>query len=72
MRHMMTGRRFRPGRPGRPVGMEYPPDRDEETHPEQGEPGAEGGDESDASDEKPAAPADDSSPLGDTDQHSNA
>lgn len=32
--------------------------------------GAEGG-ESDAADTAPAAPADDSSPLGDTDQHSS-
>jgi hypothetical protein len=34
-------------------------------------PGAEGGD-SDAKDKLPGAPADDSSPLGDTDQHSSA
>jgi hypothetical protein len=34
-------------------------------------PGAEGG-ESDATHRPPAAPADDDSPLGDTDQHSNA
>jgi hypothetical protein len=33
--------------------------------------GAEGGD-SDAADTPPGAPADDSSPLGDTDQHSSA
>jgi hypothetical protein len=37
-----------------------------------GEPGAEGGSHSDAKDKPPGAPADDSSPLGDTDQHSNA
>jgi hypothetical protein len=35
------------------------------------DPGAEGG-ESDATDKPPAAPADDDSPLGDTDQHSDA
>jgi len=35
-------------------------------------PGAEGGERSDAKDKPPAAPADDDSPLGDTDQHSNA
>jgi hypothetical protein len=34
-------------------------------------PGAEGGD-SDAARKPPAAPADDSSPAGDTDQHSDA
>ena len=34
--------------------------------------GAEGGDESPAADAHPAQPADDDSPLGDTDQHSNA
>jgi hypothetical protein len=33
--------------------------------------GAEGG-QSDAADKAPAAPADDGSPLGDTDQHSDA
>jgi hypothetical protein len=38
---------------------------------ERGTPGAEGGD-SDAADKPPAAPADDSAPLGDTDQHSDA
>ena len=35
------------------------------------EPGAEGG-ESEATDALPGAPADDDSPLGDTDQHSTA
>ena len=35
-----------------------------------GEPGAEGGSDSDAAKKLPAAPADDDSPLGDTDQHS--
>ena len=37
-----------------------------------GEPGAEGGSHSDAKDKLPGAPADDDSPLGDTDQHSDA
>ena len=37
-----------------------------------GEPGAEGGSQSDAKDKLPAAPSDDNSPVGDTDQHSNA
>jgi hypothetical protein len=36
------------------------------------EPGAEGGSHSDAKDKLPAAPSDDDSPLGDTDQHSSA
>ncbi len=36
------------------------------------EPGAEGGSQSDAADSLPAAPADDDSDLGDTDQHSDA
>lgn len=36
-----------------------------------GEPGAEGGSHSDAVDKLPGAPADDDSPLGDTDQHSS-
>ena len=38
---------------------------------DENEPGAEGG-ESDAKDKAPGAPADDDSPLGDTDQHSTA
>lgn len=38
---------------------------------DRGEPGAEGG-HSDAADTPPGAPADDSSPLGDTDQHSES
>jgi hypothetical protein len=42
-----------------------------DTEDDPNEPGAEGG-ESDATDEPPAAPADDDSPLGDTDQHSTA
>ncbi len=37
-----------------------------------GEPGAKGGSDSEAADKLPAAPADDDSPLGDTDQHSTA
>ena len=37
-----------------------------------GEPGAEGGADSPAKDQLPGAPADDDSPLGDTDQHSDA
>jgi hypothetical protein len=37
-----------------------------------GEPGAEGGSDSPAADRPPGAPADDDSPLGDTDQHSKA
>jgi hypothetical protein len=44
-----------------------PKDKDHEDNT----PGAEGGD-SPAKDALPGAPADDSSPLGDTDQHSNA
>jgi hypothetical protein len=36
------------------------------------EPGAEGGSDSSSADRPPAAPADDDSPLGDTDQHSSA
>jgi len=35
-----------------------------------GEPGAEGGSGSDAADKLPAAPSQDDSPVGDTDQHS--
>jgi hypothetical protein len=36
-----------------------------------GEPGAEGGSRSNAKDKLPAAPAEDDSELGDTDQHSS-
>jgi hypothetical protein len=36
------------------------------------EPGAEGGSQSPAADSLPGAPADDSSDVGDTDQHSSA
>lgn len=35
------------------------------------EPGAEGGSESESADALPGEPADDTSPLGDTDQHSS-
>jgi hypothetical protein len=44
----------------------------EEIPPEDrpGEPGAEGGSKSPAADKPPAVPAEDDSPLGDTDQHS--
>jgi hypothetical protein len=48
-----------------------PHDDDEQDRPHGGKPAAEGG-ESDAARKAPAAPADDSSPLGDTDQHSDA
>jgi hypothetical protein len=45
---------------------------DEETERDQGSsPGAEGG-HSDAADKPPAAPAEDASSVGDTDQHSDA
>jgi hypothetical protein len=37
-----------------------------------GEPGAEGGADSPAADKLPGEPADDDSPVGDTDQHSDA
>ena len=42
-----------------------------DTEDDPNRPGAEGG-ESEAADRLPAAPADDDSPLGDTDQHSTA
>lgn len=55
------------------------PDREHNDNPEPdapedqpGEPGAEGGSHSDAKDKLPGAPADDDSPVGDTDQHSDA
>jgi hypothetical protein len=44
---------------------------DEQDRPQGDKPAAEGG-ESDAARKPPAAPADDSSPVGDTDQHSDA
>jgi hypothetical protein len=54
--------------------------QDEEPRREEGdapedqpdEPGAEGGSESPAADAPPAAPSDDDSEFGDTDQHSSA
>jgi hypothetical protein len=52
--------------------METPKLRENEPDDEQRKPGAEGGD-SRAADRPPPAPApDDDSPLGDTDQHSDA
>ena len=48
------------------------PEKERDHEHKQGEKlGAEGGD-SDAARKAPPTPADDSSPLGDTDQHSNA
>jgi hypothetical protein len=48
-------------------------ERDERKRAEEHrEKGAEGGEESDAANKPPAVPADDDSPLGDTDQHSDA
>jgi hypothetical protein len=48
------------------------PEEEEGVPPEDrpGEPGAEGGSDSSAADKPPAVPAQDDSPLGDTDQHS--
>jgi hypothetical protein len=49
------------------------PDDRQEPEDRPGEPGAEGGSTSESADKLPAAPAeDDDSPLGDTDQHSDA
>src|SRR5690242_9024796 len=48
-----------------PAESERPEDRPEE-------PGAEGGSKSPSADKIPSAPADDDSPLGDSDQHSDA
>lgn len=45
--------------------------RPEAPEDEPGEPGARGGSESPSADRLPAAPADDDTPLGDTDQHSD-
>jgi len=45
---------------------------DDEKDRKKDHPGAEGGEASDNKDTPPAIPADDDSPLGDTDQHSNA
>lgn len=62
---------------GKPIDMQ--PDREQKDQPDSpapedqpGEPGAEGGSQSDAKDKLPGAPSDDNSPVGDTDQHSNA
>lgn len=57
--------------------MQQEPQQKDRTAPpapedQPGEPGAEGGSHSDAKDKLPGAPSDDDSPLGDTDQHSNA
>lgn len=45
-------------------------DEHDATETDRREPGARGGDESPNADRLPAAPADDGTPLGDTDQHS--
>jgi hypothetical protein len=58
-----------------PTGIHSLMDEREEPAPEDSpeEPGAEGGSGSEAADRPPAAPAgDDESPVGDTDQHSDA
>jgi len=47
-------------------------DTDEAPEDRPAEPGAEGGADSPAAERPPAAPADDDSALGDTDQHSSA
>lgn len=50
-------------------------ERDETEEPPENrpeEPGAEGGTDSPAADKLPGMPADDDSPVGDTDQHSDA
>jgi hypothetical protein len=54
-----------PKRDGPADDPETPEDRPDE-------PGAEGGSKSPSADKLPGAPADDDSPLGDTDQHSKA
>ena len=60
------------GATGYPGPMETEETRTEtEDDRDRGEPGAEGG-RSDAADTPPGVPADDSSPLGDTDQHSSS
>jgi hypothetical protein len=62
--------------PGKGLCMDEPREREQtsegppENRPE--EPGAEGGANSPAADQLPGAPADDDSPVGDTDQHSKA
>jgi hypothetical protein len=60
-----------------PLAMQHEeqnePGADEDPPEDQpGEPGSAGGSQSPAADKLPAAPADDDSPLGDTDQHSDA
>lgn len=56
-----------------PEERRHAPEERRHTAPEDepGEPGAEGGSQSPAADTLPALPADDDSPLGDTDQHSS-
>jgi hypothetical protein len=54
----------------RPTDSERATGERPEDQPE--EPGAEGGSQSPAADKPPAAPSDDDSPLGDTDQHSSS
>ena len=54
------------------LGMATSMADDEKDRKQDNTPGAEGGDASDNKDTPPAVPADDDSPLGDTDQHSNA
>ncbi len=49
-----------------------PPGPDPQTPEDRPGEGAEGGSHSPAADTPPAAPADDDSPLGDTDQHSES
>jgi hypothetical protein len=44
---------------------------DQQREADSGEPGARGGDDSPSADSLPAAPSDDDTPLGDTDQHSD-
>jgi hypothetical protein len=62
---------------GKPINMQHETEHkdtpDSATRSDQpGEPGADGGSHSDAKDKLPGAPSDDSSDVGDTDQHSNA
>lgn len=57
---------------GYALGMdEHQPDKEQSPPEDQPqEPGAEGGSQSPSADKLPGAPAEDDSPLGDTDQHS--
>jgi hypothetical protein len=67
--------RFGTGSVGNRVSMSERRERDQPQEPPENrpdEPGAEGGADSPAADTLPGAPADDDSPLGDTDQHSDA